>query len=127
METIQLAEFRSRIKSQGVSDRTHSAFKCPMCKTVQSMMSFRAAGADAETAEKMIGFSCVGRVSDAGRPREKPDGKPCNWTLGGLFRLHDLEVIDEEGKLHPFFEVANSEEAKALEASFLAVEATTDG
>lgn len=123
MEKIKLDEFRSRIKAQGTSDRTHAAFKCPMCKTVQSITSFTSVGTDAKTAEKYIGFSCVGRVTEADGPRKEPDGKPCNWTLGGLFHFHELEVIDDEGKSHPHFEVATPEEAQKLEASL----ATTEG
>lgn len=117
MEKITLEEFRARVKAQNVSDRMHAAFKCPMCKTVQSMNSFSCAGVDAATAEKHIGFSCLGRITGAEGPRKTPDGKPCNWTLGGLFRLHELEVTDDAGKVHPYFEVATPEEAQALEAA----------
>lgn len=116
-ETISLDEFRARLKAQGVSDRIHAAFKCPVCRTVQSLQSFLCAGCDADTVEKFIGFSCVGRKTGAGAPRKEPDGKPCNWTLGGFLRLHTLEVVDPEGAEHPFFEIASPEEAKALEAS----------
>lgn len=117
METIKLDEFRRRLKAQGTSDRKHAAFKCPMCKTVQSITSFTRAGTDEETAERYVGFSCVGRVMGAESPREQPDGRPCNWTLGGFLQLHELEVIDNEGKSHPYFEVATPEEAQALEAT----------
>jgi phage FluMu protein Com len=117
IHTISIVEFRARLKDQGVSNYSHYAFKCPLCKTVQSIQSFMCAGTDRETAEKYIGFSCVGRVTDAGSPRKHPDGKPCNWTLGGLLQLHDMEVIDEEGVAHRHFEIATPEEAKALEAS----------
>ncbi len=114
-ETIQLSEFRSQLKAQGVSDRLHAAFKCPLCKTVQSMQSFICAGTDAAEAEKYIGFSCVGRIAGAGSPRKVPDGRPCNWTLGGFLQLHELEVIDDEGRHHPHFEIATPEEAQTLE------------
>lgn len=127
METIKLDEFRARIKAQGVSDRSHAAFKCPMCKTVQSMTSLARAGADAETAEKQIGFSCVGRLTGAKSPRKVPDGNPCNWTLGGLFRLHEMEVIDEQGTAHPHFEVATPEEAQALEAALATAKGKDNG
>lgn len=120
-ETIKLDEFRARLKAQGVSDRVHSAVKCPLCKTPQSIQSFICAGADAETAERYIGFSCLGRLTGAGEPRRKPDGRPCNWTLGGLLQLHELEVIDDKGNVHPHFEIATPEEAKALEAAHLAL------
>jgi hypothetical protein len=127
MEKITLDQFRTRVKAQNVSDRIHAAFKCPMCKTVQSMKSFICAGADAETAEKYIGFSCIGRTTGADGPRKKPDGKPCNWTLGGLFRLHELEVVDDEERVHPYFEVATAEEAQALEAALATPEGKPDG
>lgn len=113
-ETISLDEFRARLKAQGVGDRTHLAFKCPVCATVQSLQSFFCAGTDAETAEKFIGFSCVGRVTGAPSPRKEPDGQPCNWTLGGFLQLHALEVIDEDGNAHPHFVVASADEAQAL-------------
>jgi len=116
-ETISLDEFRARLKAQGVSDRIHIAFKCPVCKTVQSTQSFISAGCDADDAEKFIGFSCIGRETGAGAPRKEPDGKPCNWTLGGLLRFHTLEFVDPEGAVHPLFEIASPEEAMALEAS----------
>lgn len=124
-ETISIDEFRARLKAQAVSSRTHAALKCPMCATVQSLQSFICAGTDPEQAEKFIGFSCVGRVTGAPGPRKEPDGEPCNWTLGGLLRMHDLEVVDEEGKNHPHFVVASPEEAQALEAAHTSI--TTNG
>lgn len=123
METISLAEFRVRIKAQAVASRIHAAFKCPMCKTAQSITSFTSVGVEAGTAENYIGFSCVGRVTGAKGPRKKPDGKPCDWTLGGLFHFHELEVIDEKGKAHPHFEIATPEEAQSLQA----ILTTTEG
>lgn len=120
LETISIDEFRARLKAQAVSSRIHSAVKCPMCATVQSLQSFICAGTDPEQAEKFIGFSCVGRVTGAPAPRKEPDGEPCNWTLGGLLRMHDLEVFDEEGVRHPHFVIASPEEAQALEAEHAA-------
>lgn len=117
VKTISIDDFRAGLKAQGVSDRTHSAVKCPMCKTVQSIHSFVCAGTEPEMAENYIGFSCVGRVTGAEGPRKEPDGKPCNWTVGGLFRLHELEVITKDGEHHPHFDLASPEEAQALEAS----------
>ncbi|MBV5271164.1 MAG: hypothetical protein JZU55_16265, partial [Afipia sp.] len=76
VETIQLAEFRVRVSAQGASSRTHAAFRCPMCKTVQSIASLTTAGISEDDAERYIGFSCVGRFTGAKSPREKPDGEP---------------------------------------------------
>lgn len=119
IECIDVSEFHRRIKAQGVSGRKHIAFICPMCRTVQSGASLikAAAGNSMPEVERYLGFSCVGRFLDAASPRKEPDGKPCNWTLGGLLRLHNLEIVDADGKHHPHFEVASSEDAMKLEAA----------
>ncbi|MEN5278894.1 VVA0879 family protein [Brucella sp. TWI432] len=114
IENISLGEFRARLKSQGVS-KEHLAFKCPMCDFVQSAQSFICAGAgeDFAAVEKYVGFSCVGRFTGAGSSRKEPDGKPCDWTLGGLFQFHKMEVqIEDEAR--PVFEIASAAEAEAL-------------
>jgi len=118
IETVTIPEFRARLKAQGVNRHEDFAFKCPMCGTVQSGQSLICAGAgkDFDAVEKYVAFSCVGRFTGAGAPRKKPDGKPCNWTLGGLFSTHKLAIVDEQGKAHPRFEIASPDEAQALAA-----------
>jgi hypothetical protein len=114
---VTIAEFQAELMAQGVSSTRHLAVVCPMCGTVQSMADLIRAGAGATESEvdRFIGFSCVGRWTGAPAPRAKSDGKPCNWTLGGLFKTHKLAVIDEEGKEHPRFEVASPAQAQAHE------------
>ncbi len=122
MRIISQEQFRAEMKAQGVTSREHIAFRCPICGTVQSAHSLIAAGAGKafEDVETSVGFNCVGRYT--GRPghtkRDAP-GLGCNWTLGGLFRLHELEV-DSDGVKHPFFELATPEEAQALQAMHFA-------
>lgn len=114
VERIPLAEFHARIAAQGVP-REHVAFRCPMCGAVQSMTSLIRVGVGTiEDVEKYIGFSCLGRWTDAGTPRKENEGKGCNWTLGGLFQAHRLEVETEDGVRHPHFVVATPDEARAL-------------
>jgi hypothetical protein len=113
MKTIPFDEFNALLKAQGVSGRMHYAFKCPMCATVQSGADFVKAGFPEW--ETKLGFSCIGRVTGAPAPRKEPDGKPCNWTLGGLFRMHKLEVTTPDGKVHFTFEPATPEEAQRHE------------
>ena len=116
VRTIPLDTFRAELAAQGVSSREHFAFKCPMCGTVQSGRDLmNAAEKSFDEIETRIAFDCVGRFTGAGGPRNKPDGKPCNWTLGGLFRTHKLEVVTPDGKKHPMFEPASAEEAQAHE------------
>jgi hypothetical protein len=130
MQTMTLAEYHAAVKAQGVPTHEHVAMKCPMCRTIQSASDLIAAGAgaDFDAVEKYLGFSCVGRFSGAGSPRKEPDGKPCNWTLGGLFALHKLEVVTPDGKRHPRFELATPVEAQAhMVARAIAREAPSNG
>lgn len=117
MKKVTVEEFRSQLNAQGVQ-RRHLAFVCPMCKTPQSMDCLIAAGAGKteDDVEKYIGFSCVGRWVNAGSPRKEPDGRPCNWTLGGLLQCHNF-AVSRAGKEHPHFAPATPEQAQALLAS----------
>lgn len=123
MERIDTTELHKRMKAQGVSSRDHIAFKCPICSTVQSMASLRKAGAPADKVENYVGFSCEGRFTNAG-PFVKGSGKRgCDWTLGGLFSLHELEVTLPDGRTQPSFVVATPDEARALEMGAAATRA----
>lgn len=120
MRKITLKEFQTELKAQGV-EREHFAFVCPVCSTVQSGTSLIKAGTAKNFAlvETQIGFSCVGRFTNAGpHKKENPPGKGCDWTLGGLFRIHKLEVIGPDGAIHPYFEIATPEQAQFLKASW---------
>lgn len=116
MQTMTLGEFKAALIGQGVPSHEHFALKCPICGTVQSAKDLIRAGAGQtfDDVEKYLGFSCVGRFTGAGahQPGEPP-GRGCNWTLGGLFQLHKLEVVTEDGKHHPRFELATADEAQA--------------
>jgi len=115
MKTMTIEEFHSVLKAQGTKDNAELVMICPMCGTPQTGNDLIRAGAGKtfDDVEKYLGFSCVGRFTGAEAPRKEPDGKPCNWTLGGLFQMHKLEVVTPDGKKHPRFEVATQEQAKA--------------
>lgn len=121
MKTLSLAEFHAAIREQDSPSVEAVGLVCPMCGTVQTARDLIDAGAGAnfDEVEKYLGFSCVGRWTDAGPPRHQRDGKPCNWTLGGLFQTHKLEVVTEDGKRHPRFEVATKEQMEAYRAKAL--------
>lgn len=114
MKTITLEEFHTQAKAQGVP-REHVAFKCVACQTVQSATDLIKAGAgkDLDEVQRFLGFSCVGRFTGANSPRKEPDGEPCNWTLGGLFQMHEVQVKFDNGDYRPCFELATPEEAQA--------------
>ena len=112
---ITVDTFHAELMAQDVPAREHLTFVCPMCKTPQSAQDLIEAGAGEtfDDVEPFVAFACVGRWTGAGSPRNKPDCKPCNWTLGGLFKTHSLEVITPDGVHHPRFELATPEEARA--------------
>lgn len=119
MKILTFEEFRAQIQSQNV-DKMDWAFVCPMCGTVQSQNLLIHSGADCEN-RKMLAFSCVGRLTGKGSPsEEKGKSHGCNWTLGGLFHMHELEVVTEDGIHHPQFEPATAEQAQALASSLRA-------
>jgi len=115
MKTMTLEQFQDALRAQGVPHREDFAVVCPMCRTVQSGRDLVAAGAGAtfEEVEKYLGFACLGRFTGAPSPRHTPDGQPCDWTLGGLFQLHELIVTTPDGKRYPIFEPATPEQAQA--------------
>lgn len=95
MQTMTLDEFHAALKAQGLPIEDVQ-FRCPRCKTPQSARDLIAAGAgaDFDEVEKYLGYSCVGRFDPS---------QGCNWTLGGLFQLHELEVVTPDGAHHPRF------------------------
>ncbi|WP_172565552.1 VVA0879 family protein [Vibrio navarrensis] len=103
--TLTIEEFQARIKAQGHKDAIDVTFQCPKCKTLQSLRQLmEATGLDRQEAGRYLGFSCIGRFNN------KEIG--CDWTLGGLFQIHELEVVDEEGKRHPHFMPMTPEQAE---------------
>ena len=102
MKSMTIEEFKSIMKQQGYERVEDATFRCPHCNYIQSAQDLIGAGAgkNFKEVEGYIGFSCIGRWDDK---------KGCNWTLGGLFQIHELEIITSDGKKHPHFEPATKE------------------
>jgi len=123
VERISLRECHARMGAQGVPNN-HVAFRCPACGTVQSMASLVRAGVPENEVASVVGFSCEGRWTGAGAAPAASDTSPraaarrsvrgCDWTLGGLFRIHALEVHFPSGGVRMRFALASPEEAQAL-------------
>jgi hypothetical protein len=114
--TITVEQFKAELIAQGVKGHEDFTFRCPVCKTIQSARDLIKAGAgkNFDEVEGYLAFSCVGRFTGAGPQRkDDPPGRGCDWTLGGLFQLHDLIVTTPDGKMHPRFEPASPAEAQA--------------
>lgn len=114
MKTLTQDEWLCQGTARYGSEVYRWAFVCPMCGTRQTIgdqvEAAKAAGIDPN---KVVGFNCIGRATgqgDAGiaaKNRGEPWDKGCNWTLGGLFRVHQTEVIVEDGVRRPVFEFAD--------------------
>lgn len=98
---ITLSEYHNALKRQDVDRIEDTKHVCPRCGTVQTPQNLIDAGVGEtmEDVQQFVGFSCVGRWTDE---------MGCDWTLGGLLKIHDLVVVDEEeGTRHPRFMPAN--------------------
>lgn len=117
-DQMTIPEFHAALKSQGVSSHEHFAFICPACGTVQSGRDLmKATGKPFAEIERHLGFSCIGRFTGAGPVEKKRGGqRGCDWTLGGLLRIHSLEVVDGDER-YPRFALATAEQAQAHEAT----------
>lgn len=115
MKKMTQAEFHDEAKRRFGDNPRDWKFVCPACGTVQSVQELTdalvAAGKPPEDVELYIAFSCIGRFTgqrDEGIAAhgcgEKWD-KGCNWTLGGFFQIHTLEVTMPGGKNRPTFEL----------------------
>lgn len=111
-------EFHQRLRAQNVP-RDKILLKCPLCGTLQSLDDLNKATpeTDPKENEKSFGFSCVGRLTHQLPPPKAEDKGTqvgCNWTLGGLLKFHELEVISSNQQIPiPIFEPATPEEVKA--------------
>lgn len=116
MNTITQDVFLAEAKRRFGDNVRDWKFVCPMCGTVQSVQQLLdaviASGDKKDDVHGYIGFSCIGRFTGQGDAgiTAKNNGqkwdKGCNWTLGGLFQVHNLEVILPDGARRKTFELA---------------------
>jgi len=95
IKIINKTDFVNLARQRFGHDKKKWQFICPNCGTVQTEEQFIEHGVT--DYESVVAFSCIGRYVD---------GIGCNWTLGGLFKIHNLEVMDDDGKSYPFFDLA---------------------
>lgn len=118
MKTISQDEFlKEAVRRFGPKVRDWK-FVCPACGTIQSVgqldEAIVASGGDKEDINGSIGFCCIGRFTGQGdkgisaKHRGQKWDKGCNWCLGGLLRIHTLEVVMPDGHHRPTFELADS-------------------
>lgn len=96
METMTLEQWREKAVSLFGKDPLDWKFKCVRCGHVQKGRDFKRL---VENPMDFAFFSCIGRwKEDVG----------CDWTLGGLLQIHEVEVVTEKGEKVPSFEFADS-------------------
>jgi hypothetical protein len=69
---------------------------CPACGTKQTPREVANAGGNIDT---QAGFSCIGRFPNAVK------NLGCDWTLGGLFQIHEVMCTQGDTKC-PMFKIA---------------------
>lgn len=98
MKTMTLKEWHDLGRKLYGDDMKKWKFKCVRCGHVQTAQDFIDLELDPNS---YVHFTCIGRFN------QKKVG--CDWTLGGLFSVHKVEIVDEEGNHHPTFEFADDE------------------
>lgn len=82
------------LKARFGDDAKQWAFKCPSCGNTQTAQMFL--DHKIEAPENKVYYSCIGRFVK---------GKGCDWTLGGLLRIHKTSVL-KDAMVFPVFEMA---------------------
>lgn len=111
MKIIDIDEFMEEAKKRFGPDKKKWKFVCPVCKTAQTAYDLLAVGVQKDKISEYIGFSCIGRWTDAGSFYDKkrsPIAVGCDWTLGGLLRIHEIEIRKKDGSTFPIFDLAES-------------------
>ncbi len=112
MKTIPQSEFVAEATKRFGPKARNWQFVCPACGTLQTPQQFLDAGVSEDKVRTVMGFSCIGRYTgqgDAGiaaKSKGLPWDRGCNWTLGGLLRIHTLALILDDGSHSPIFELA---------------------
>jgi hypothetical protein len=83
-------------------------FQCPSCGHIQSEREARERNAEVKNLSDWIYFSCEGRHTPS---------VGCDWTLGGLFQIHTLEVVSDGGHVSRVMRFAHERADELLTAA----------
>ena len=87
---VPLNEWIEQVKARGLKK---CQFKCAACGNIQTGEDFEALGSDWQN----VYSECIGRHTKE---------KGCDWALYGLFQIHKVAVLKEDGTHSPVFEFA---------------------
>jgi len=108
---VLLEVWQAEARQRFGDDAARWKFQCPACGHVQQPEDFRQfPNAKPEDAA----FNCIGRFLPTAERRDAFGSQttpksPCNYTLGGLFRLVSTVVVDPDGGEYQVFEFADRE------------------
>lgn len=105
-KTYKLDEWREEAAKLFGPDPKNWKYKCCNCGHEQTINDFIKAGV--KEPENKVFFSCIGRWT-GGEGTIGNKKSPCNYTLGGLFKLSNTSVIDADGNRHWVFDFAAAE------------------
>lgn len=111
MEQMNRAQWFAEGVRRFGADQMAWKFVCPSCGHVATVQDWKDAGAS----EPDVGFNCIGRFKGdpevTAKAAFRRAGGPCNYTSGGLFKIHELEVA-YNGVNHPMFRFADMPPSK---------------
>ena len=101
MKKLSFEEWKDKAIELFGKDSKDWRFVCPSCGHIQSVKSVleHNPSLDPNNIQNWINYNCEGRYNE---------GEGCDWTLGGLFKIHKLEII-YLGKEIPSFEFVKKE------------------
>ena len=96
VKVYTLNQWLEEAKQRFGEDALDWKFKCPVCGNVQTMRMFKDAGIDPHSAY----FNCASRYGLGGK-------SDCKWTMGGLFSVGGVFVIDDKFTPRHVFDFAD--------------------
>lgn len=96
--------FAEAVKRYG-KDRNNWKFRCPSCGNTMTVGEYLAAAKAIgdEDGDRMIAFSCIGRLMPNPVDMGTKGNGYCNYAGGGLFKLNPIEISDH----HTYFDFAD--------------------
>lgn len=101
-----------KIAKDAYGDKKSWQFKCVSCGHIQSIGSVLDNNPSLKDVLDWIYQNCEGRYTK---------GHGCDWSLGGLFTMHLIEVVDDDGSRFATFEFADKSVMDALKKKSITI------
>jgi hypothetical protein len=98
MQVIKFDDFKNQGEALFGRDPKDWLFECPNCKAAQSFHDFTDLGITTENTCYLLGVECIGRYDKS---------KGCTWMLGDAIKIHEVEIINPNGRHQPHFKLVS--------------------